>query len=78
MNEIIFLIEDDPEGGYNAQALGHSIYTDGETVEELKENITDALSCHFDNLQDIPQVIRLHFVREEILTYAPNTKGCLA
>jgi predicted RNase H-like HicB family nuclease len=50
MNEIIFLIEDDPEGGYNAQALGCSIFTQGETVEELKENIMDALRCHFDEI----------------------------
>ena len=50
MNEIIFLIEEDPEGGYNAQALGHSIFTEGETIEELKGNIKDALDCHFDNL----------------------------
>jgi hypothetical protein len=42
MNEIIFLIEDEPEGGYNAQALGHSIFTQGETVEEIKKNI----GCH--------------------------------
>lgn len=76
MNEIIFLIEDDPEGGYNAQALGYSIFTEGETVEEIKENITDALSCYFNKLEDIPKIIRLHFVREEILTYDSNAKGC--
>ena len=78
MNEILFLIEDDPEGGYNAQALGYSIFTEGETVEEIKENIADALSCYFNKLEDIPKIIRLHFVREEILTYASNAKGCFA
>ncbi|MCG7848950.1 MAG: hypothetical protein M8349_08275 [ANME-2 cluster archaeon] len=78
MNEIIFLIEDDLEGGYNAQALGYSIFTEGETVEEIKENIMNALRCHFDDAKDIPSVIRLHFVREEILTYAQNAKGCFA
>jgi len=55
MKEIMFLIEDDPEGGYNAQALRYSIFTEGETVEEIKENIMDALRCHFDNAQDIPR-----------------------
>ncbi len=70
MKEIMFLVEDDPEGGYSAQALGYSIFTEGETVEEIKENILDALRCHFDDVSDIPRVIRLHFVREEILTYA--------
>jgi len=58
MNEIIFLIEDDPEGGYNAQALGYSIFTEGETVEEIKENIADALSCYFNKLEDIPKIGR--------------------
>lgn len=47
MKEIIFMIEDDPEGGYNAQALGHPIFTEGETTEELKANIMDATGCHF-------------------------------
>lgn len=59
MKEIIFLIEEDPEGGYNAQALGESIFTQGETTEELKENIKDALRCHFDNENDIHKIIRL-------------------
>lgn len=68
--EMIFLIENDPDGGYNAQALGYSIFTEGETTEELKENIMDALRCHFDNTNDIPKIIRLHFVREDILVYA--------
>ena len=78
MNEIIFMIEDDPEGGYNAQALGYSIFTQGETVEELKENIMDALRCHFDDVKDIPRIVRLHFVKEEILNYVSDPEGCLA
>lgn len=78
MNEIIFLIEDEPEGGYNAQALGHSIFTQGETVEEIKKNILDAMHCHFDDTEDNPKIIRLHFVKEEILNYVPNTERCLA
>ncbi len=48
VEEIIFMVEEDPEGGYNAKALGHSIFTEGETLEELRENIKDALKCHFD------------------------------
>ncbi len=78
MKEIIFLIEDDPEGGYNAQALGYSIFTEGDTVEELRENIIYALRCHFDDIKDTPKIVRLHFVKEEILNYAPDTEGCLA
>ena len=59
MKEIIFLIEEDPDGGYNAEGLGYSIFTEGETEEELKETILDALKCHFDNEKDIPKIIRL-------------------
>ena len=69
MNEIIFLIEEDPEGGLTARALGHSIFTDGETTDELKANILDALKCHFEKPADIPKVIRLHFVKEEVMYY---------
>lgn len=43
LKEIIFVVEEDPEGGYNAKALGYSIFTEGETLEELKENIKDSL-----------------------------------
>jgi len=66
MNEIIFLVEEDVEGGYNAKALGESIFTQGETVEELRANIRDAVDCHFDPASK-PKVIRLHFVTEEVL-----------
>jgi predicted RNase H-like HicB family nuclease len=66
MNEIIFLVEEDVEGGYNARALGESIFTQGESVEELRVNIRDAVNCHFD-ASEKPKVIRLHFVSEEVL-----------
>ena len=59
MKEIIFLIEEDPDGGYNAEGLGYSIFTEGETEEELKENILDALKCHFDNEKDVSIVLRV-------------------
>jgi predicted RNase H-like HicB family nuclease len=70
VNEIIFLIEDDPEGGYSARALGHSIYTQGDSKEELKQNITNAIDCHFENPREIPKVVRLHYVHEEMFAYA--------
>jgi predicted RNase H-like HicB family nuclease len=70
MKEIIFIIEEDPKGGYNAQDLGYSIFTEGETTEELKKNISEALLCHFEKEEDIPRIVRLHFVREEISNYA--------
>lgn len=70
MKEITFLIEEDPEGGYNAQGLGYSVFTEGDTLEALKGNILEAVRCHFDKDADIPQLIRLHFVKDEILHYA--------
>ena len=66
MNEIIFLVEEDIEGGYIAKALGESIITQGDTLEELKKNIKDAVNCHFEENQK-PKIIRLHIVKEEVL-----------
>ncbi|MFW5782643.1 MAG: type II toxin-antitoxin system HicB family antitoxin [Candidatus Muiribacteriaceae bacterium] len=69
-NEIIFLVEEDPEGGYTAKSLSESIYTQGDNIDELKKNIIDAIDCHFDDENKRPPIIRLHYVREEILKYA--------
>jgi len=69
-NELIFLIEEDPEGGYNAKALGQSIFVQADTFETLKSNIKDALECHFDKKEDIPKIIRLHMVHDEMFAYA--------
>ncbi len=65
--EIIFLVEEDAEGGYIAKSLGYSIFTEADTIEELKKNIIDALKCHFENEEGFPKIIRLHIVREEII-----------
>ena len=64
--EVLFLIEDAAEGGYIARALGHSIYTEADTWEELKEAIRDAVRCHFEP-EELPNLIRLHAVREEVV-----------
>lgn len=64
--EILFLAEESPEGGYEAQAPGYSIYTQAETLDELKQRIADAVRCHFD-IEDRPRLIRLHLVREEVI-----------
>lgn len=70
MSEIIFEVtEDEVDGGYVATALGHAIATQGETVEELREMVRDAVSCHFGDgtAGPAPKIIRLHFVRDEAL-----------
>ena len=67
MNELIFLVEEAPEGGYTARALGESIFTEADSLPELQANVRDAVRCHFDEGKQ-PKVVRLHFVREEVLT----------
>ena len=66
-SEVIFLVEEAPEGGYAARALGHSIFTEGDTLEELRRMVVDAVQCHFESTEQ-PSIIRLHMVREEVLT----------
>ena len=66
-SEMVFLVEESPEGGYQARALGYSIFTEADSLAELKEAVRDAVRCHFDDDQDRPRVIRLHFVRDEVL-----------
>ncbi len=66
MDELIFLVEEDPESGYMAQAMGENIFTQGETMAELKDMIRDAVECHYDNPADRPRLVRLHFVKDEV------------
>ncbi len=66
MKEIIFVVEEAPEGGFTARALGESIFTEADNLSDLRLNIRDAINCHFDQGQE-PKVIRLHFVREEMI-----------
>lgn len=66
MNEIFFLVEEAPEGGFTAKGLGESIFTEADCLEELHANVRDAVRCHFDE-GTAPKMIRLHFVHEEVL-----------
>ena len=66
--EIIFEIsEDELDGGYSASALGFGIHTQGETLDELRCNIREAVDCYFDGNMERPHLIRLHYVRHEVL-----------
>jgi hypothetical protein len=65
--EIIFSVQESPEGGYEARALGHPIFTQAESMDELREMVRDAVRCHFDSGL-APPVIRLHFVKDEVIT----------
>jgi hypothetical protein len=64
--EIIFTVTEAAEGGYEARALGHSIFTSGDSMAELKEMVQDAVRCHFDD-GERPRIIRLHFVKDEVI-----------
>ncbi len=64
--EIIFLVEEAAEGGFQAKALGHSIFTEGSTFDELKTMVQDAVHCHFEP-SERPPLIRLHLVKDEVI-----------
>jgi len=67
MTEIIFEVQEDViDGGFMAHALGAGIHTEGDTLDDLKANIRDALECHFDDAER-PHIVRLHFVRDEVM-----------
>lgn len=65
MEEIIFVVKESAEEGYEAQALGASIFTEADTWEMLREEVKDAVRCHFGD--DQQRIIRLHYVKEEII-----------
>lgn len=66
MSEIIFIVEEAPEGGFTARALGESIFTQADSLQELHQQVRDAVRCHFDEGKG-PKVIRLHHLREEVI-----------
>ena len=65
MNEVLLLVEESAEGGYEARALGESIYTEADDLPSLRQMIADAVECHFDETNR-PKIIHLHFVHEEV------------
>lgn len=69
VTEIIFEItEDEVDGGYSATALGYGIHTQGDSVDDIRRNVREAVECYFDDGMHRPKLIRLHFVRDEVLT----------
>lgn len=67
VKELVFLVEDAPEGGFTARALGAPVFTEADTLDALREAIRDAVHCHFD-AADEPRLLRLHVVRDELIT----------
>ena len=66
LNEVIFSVTESLDGGYEAKAIGHSIYTQCDNYSELQETLRDAVRCHF-NEDKMPLLIRFHFVRDEVI-----------
>jgi predicted RNase H-like HicB family nuclease len=64
--EVVFTVSEPPEGGFEARAVEHSIYTQAETFEELRAAVQDAVRCHFDEAER-PTRIRLQVVRDEVI-----------
>jgi hypothetical protein len=65
--ELIFEIRDAEEGGFSARALGHSIFTEAETWEELRANVLEAVSVHFEEAMVRPRLVQMHYVKDELI-----------
>jgi predicted RNase H-like HicB family nuclease len=65
--ELIFEIRDSEDGGFCARALGHAIFTEAETWEELRANVVEATSVHFEDAAARPRLVRMHYVRDELV-----------
>ncbi|HLI49115.1 MAG TPA: hypothetical protein VKV18_10550 [Chthonomonas sp.] len=65
-SEIIFIVVESPEGGYEAHALGHAIFTEADDLASLREQVRDAVRCHFDE-EERPTIIHLHMIRDEVI-----------
>lgn len=64
--EIIFIVEESLDGGFEANAIGNFIYTEAENLDDLKRNIKEAVACHFEE-GEMPKIIRLHYIKEEVI-----------
>jgi len=65
--ELIFEVREAEEGGYTARALGHAIFTEAETWDELRENVLEAAALHFEDAPARPKLIQLHYVKDELI-----------
>jgi len=67
VTELVFVAEEAAEGGFIARGVGEAVFTEADTLEELRQAVRDAVRCHFDPGTE-PRVIRLHLVRDEVFT----------
>lgn len=74
IKEIIFLVEDEQDGGYIAKAMGESIFTQADSIQELRELIKDAVHCHYPDEQNRPQLI-LQYIKKPVMSEINNSKN---
>lgn len=65
MNELIFIVEESLDGGYEARSVGASIFTQADDISDLKKQIKDAVNCHFEE-DKLPKIIHLHYTKDEV------------
>ena len=65
--ELIFEVRDAEEGGFYARALGHAIFTDAENWDELRANVLEAISLHFEDATTRPRLVQMHYVKDELI-----------
>ena len=68
--ELIFEVRDAEQGGYYARALGHSIFTQAETWDELRTNVVEVTSLFFEADEVRPNLVQLHYVKDELIPVA--------
>ena len=64
---ITFVVREEPDGGYSAAAVGEGIFTQGDDYDHLVEMVREALRCHFEPERPVPELVHLHFVRDEVI-----------
>jgi predicted RNase H-like HicB family nuclease len=67
--ELIFEIRDADAGGFFARALGYAIFTEAETWEELRTNVLEAVALHFEDVEDRPRLVQMHYVKDELIPF---------
>ena len=65
--ELIFEVRDAEEGGFYARALGQAIFTEAENWDELRANVLEAVSLHFEDATTRPRLVQMHYVRDELI-----------
>ena len=65
--ELIFEIRDAEEGGFYARALGHGIFTEADSWDELRANVLEAVSLHFEDVTNRPRLVQMHYVKDELI-----------